>query len=492
MKTSNAVPRAGSGIPLLGHLWPLLRDPLGFLTGPAATGGVVEIGIGPGRLVLVRDLELTRQVLRDDRTFDKGGPLYHRIREILGSGLVNCPHGTHRRQRRLVQPAFRAASLADYAQAVTGRAAAMTTSWQHGQVVDVRTEAMTLTSEVLTTTLFSDSLPAPLRSRLLDDITTIGDGIYRRMLMPPPLDRLPTPGNRAYDRARIRLRAAIEAVIEERRAAPSGPADLLSALLAARDGEPGADGAAGPDGGGLTDGEINDTILAFFLAGTETTATTLAWALHLLAEHPAVEERLHREVDGVLAGRAATHADLAGLGLTGQVVLEALRLYPPVWFVTRTVTADTVLGGYELPRGTSVVCSPYLIHRTEEIHADQAAFDPDRWSPRPPDAPAARRRDAFLPFGGGARKCIGDTFALMEATLALATVAARWRLEHVEGTPVRPARGAVLRPQQLRMRVLARSATAATPTTRTPAVDQAPEPATGPARHIAPRARRDR
>ncbi|WP_262041697.1 cytochrome P450 [Streptomyces sp. Isolate_219] len=148
------------------------------------------------------------------------------------------------------------------------------------------------------------------------------------------------------------------------------------------------------------------------------------------------------------SGNPATHADLPRLELTERIIFETLRLYPQGWFLTRTVTHDTHLGGHPLPAGTSLAYSPYLIHHRPDLYTDPESFDPDRWDPKRPQPP----RHAFIPFATGARKCIGDTFAMAEATLALATITARWRLKHLPGHhQTRPVPGASIGPGELRM-----------------------------------------
>lgn len=434
------IPLAPHAWPLTGHLVPLARDPLAFLKSLPAHGALVRVHMGPVPLVVICDPELTHQALVDDRVFDKGGPVFERFRDVLGDGLSSCPHHAHRRLRRLAQPAFHSGRLPGYARTMTVCLEEVTGSWMPGRPLDVPTEMMSVTSQVTAATLFSESLPAAERGQLIDDVKTIAGGVFRRMLLVPPLDRLPTPGNRAYLRARTRLRHTCDLVIAERRADGTDHGDLLSALVAARDPEDG--------GRGMTDAEISDTILTVFLAGTETTASTLAWALDLLARHPEIEQRLHTEVDTVLRGNPATHADLPRLELTERIINETLRLYPQGWFLTRTVTHDTHLGGHPLPAGTSLAYSPYLIHHRPDLYTDPETFDPDRWDPKRPQPP----RHAFIPFATGARKCIGDTFAMAEATLALATITARWRLKHLPGHhQTRPVPGASIGPGELRM-----------------------------------------
>ncbi|MFB6839079.1 cytochrome P450 [Streptomyces sp. NPDC056361] len=444
MKDFRSIPTAPRGLPLVGHVVPLLRDPLAFLKSLPAFGDLVRIRLGPLAMVVICDPELTRRALLDDRVFDKGGPLYDRLREVIGDGVVSCRHQAHRRLRRLSQPAFHQARLPDYARAMTTCVQEAADSWSPGQVLDVPAEMMRVSSRIITATLFSDALPATAHGQLVEDVTTVVKSLYQRMFLIPPLDRLPTPGNRAHLAARARLHDTVERIVAERRADGADYGDLLSALVAAHDPE--------DDRSGMTSAEINDTIVSFVLAGIESTAATLSSALDLVARHPDVEARLHAEVDA-LGGEPATYADLPRLRLTEQVVNETLRLRPPGWFFTRVVTADTDLGGYALPAGTSVAYSPYLIHHRPDLHHDPETFAPDRWSDAHPQPP----RHAFLPFAAGARKCIGDSFSMVEATLALATIAARWRLEHVSGHRGRLAAAVTLELRDLRMRVRPRA-----------------------------------
>nr|BEK69097.1 cytochrome P450 [Kitasatospora purpeofusca] len=451
VKHPSTIPTAVGGLPLLGHLVPLVRNPLRFLARLAGDGDLVWIRLGPLRVPVVCDPVLTGQVLRDDRAFDKGGPVFDRGREVVGNGLVSCPYSDHRRQRRLLQPAFHFSRLPDYARAATTRVTETTDAWQDGQVLDVVTVMQELIAAMTTDTLFSAAAPPELLTEALADLNTVVSSLSAQMATPSPLNRLPIPAFRRYHRARARFPRTLNRIVTERRATGVDHGDLLSMMLTAHDPD------SGPARQTFTDAEITDQIVTFFLAATETTASALASALYLLGQHPEVEARLHEEVDAVLGGRPATHADLPRLELTDRILTETLRLWPPVWFLTRTCTADTEVGPYLIPAGKTVVYSPYLIHHRADLYPDPERFDPDRWAP---DNPAPPRRGAFLPFGGGARKCIGDRFATNAAVLALATIAARWRLAPVAGARVRPTcYGPALNPGGLRMRALARPAT---------------------------------
>lgn len=436
---------APGALPFVGHTLSLLHDPLRFVTSLPAHGDLVRIRIGPLEAIVVCTPELVRRVLVNDRIFDKDGPFFDRTREAFGDGLATCPHRLHRRQRRLAQPAFHPARLPGYARVMTKHVAEVSASWQDGQVLDVLSEMTTVTARTAVETMFSDALPSAVLGAVRDDFNTILANIYHRVVIPPPLDKLLVVSNRRYDRAQARLRRIVGRVVTDRRADGTDRGDLLSTLLTARD---------PADNQGLSDTEIVDQAITFLLAGSETTANALAWALHLVARHPEVEHRLHAEADTVLAGAAARFEDLPQLGLAAGVVTEALRMYPPAWMLARATTTDTCLGGHAIPAGSVVFYSPYLLHHLPDPFPDPDRFDPDRWAD---GGGAPPPRDAFIPFAGGARKCIGDTFASTEATLALATLAARWRLRLLPGRHVHPARAVLLHPRGLWMRATSRT-----------------------------------
>ncbi|NYH77436.1 pentalenene oxygenase [Actinopolyspora biskrensis] len=428
---------------MLGHLVPLLRDPLAFLSCLPRYGSLVRIHLGPATAVVVCDSGLTRHVLRDDRTFDKGGPFYARAREIAGDGVGSCPHDVHRRQRRLIQPAFHHRRLSDYAQVMTRVVEEVTGTWYDEEVLDLPREMFTVSSRILLDTIGAGACSSTVRSHMLTDVSTLFAGMYRRMLLPTQLDKLPTPGNRRYFRARARLRRTLGEIVVDRRLRDSDQGDLLSALLRVSSTE--------NDENEFSESELVDQLVTFFVAGTETVASTLAWAMYLLDQHPDVDRRLHTEAGNVLDGSAARHEHLPELELASRVVSETLRLYPPGWLFTRVSTAGTRLGTYDIPCGTHLVYSPYLVHHDQDLYDAPERFDPDRWgSPHKPTP------GSFIPFGDGARKCIGTEFALTEVTLALATIVARWRLQGLPGQHVRPALGVSLTPRTLRMRAIAR------------------------------------
>ncbi|MFF1379289.1 cytochrome P450 [Streptomyces sp. NPDC058308] len=444
----HTTPRAPGALPFAGHAPRMLRDPLRFLSSLPAQGDLVDVRLGTMKVTVVCDRELTRQLLLADDTCDKGGPWYDRIRETIGNGLVTCPHNVHRRQRRLIQPSFHPSRLPGYARTMIARATALSDGWHDGQVIDVPPLMLTLSMRALLQNLFSSTLPPQTAEDAIDDLGTILYAIHRRTVLPPALNRLPTVGNRRYHAAGQRLRRNLQTVIAGQRQAGRDHGDLLSAMLSARD--TADDGSEST----LADAEISDQLITFFAAGSETMANLLSWALHLLSRHPEIEKRLHAEVDSVLAGSPpACLDDLNRLPFLNRVMRETLRLYPPVWMVTREVTAETTLAAHVIPAGSAIMLSPYLLHRQSDVYPDPERFDPGRWdsahSPQPP-------RYAFIPFGLGPRKCIGDRYGTALAALALATFSSRWQLSALSDAEVRAVAHTSLAPATLRLRATAR------------------------------------
>ncbi|WP_424215970.1 cytochrome P450 (plasmid) [Streptomyces sp. BI20] len=462
------VPLAAGALPGIGHLLALARDPLGFLRSLPAQGPMVRIKAGPADMVMVCDPALVRAVLVDDRTFDKGGPFFERGLNTIGNGLVTCPHAQHRRQRRLSQPSFHPDRFPAYGEVFVAAAETTVAGWTDGAVVDVNPQTQALAIRAVLDTVFDGGLPPERFDDVIADLDALVDGIFRKMVTPPFLDRVPVLGLGRTERARDRIFATMDELIARGRAnlaadparepapapvpgaapgsapgaAPARREDLLSALIQAVDPESLAEG----ESPAFAPHELRDQVIAFFGAGAETTATTLSWALYLLARHPEIARRVRREVDGVLATGPLGHDRLPELDLTNRVIAEALRMYPPGWLINRTVTVDTELGGVRLRAGTGIAVSPYVLHHDPAHHPDPERFDPDRRLDHRPDR-------SFLPFGTGARKCIGDRFALAEAGLALAVIASRTVLEPVDTRPVRPHLATTISPRGLRLRV---------------------------------------
>ncbi len=397
------------------------RDPLVTLERIAGRyGDVAGFTFGPDREILLTDPELIREVLvTRQRAFAKGRALQV-TRRVIGNGLLTNEGDIHLRQRRLMQPLFGHRRIGEYAETMVACADRVQARWRDGEELDAHEEMARLTLTIVGRTVFAADVEGEASE--IGEALTVSLEAVNRLIYPwgPVLERLPLPSTRRFLRARERLDATIFRLIEQRRAAPGG-GDLLSLLLAAQDAE-----------GGMSDEQVRDEAMTIFLAGHETTAVWLTWTWLLLARNPAAEARLHAELDEVLDGRLPTPDDLPALVYTERVLRESLRVYPPVWLLTRRALEDLELGGHRVPAGTSVLASQWLTHRDPRWWPDPLAFRPERWE----EDGAARPSHAFFPFGAGTRVCIGEGFAWLEARLALATIASRWRLRPAPGAEV--------------------------------------------------------
>ncbi|MEH1128142.1 cytochrome P450 [Micromonospora sp. CPCC 206061] len=437
-------PTAPDRLPLLGHALALRRRPLDFLQSVRRLGDVVRVYLGPRPAYVVNDPELVRHVLvTEARRFDKGA-FFDKVRAIVGNGLVSSNGAFHLRQRRLMQPAFHRGQIAGYADIMSDYITKWSASWRPGQVLSVHDEMHEIALTLIGKTLFSSDLGEEAVAEVKRSIPIIRDGVTRRTLSPVELlEKLPTPANRRFEQAIVRTRRVIDQVIEAYRADDTDHHDLLTMLLRARDRDTGET---------MTAEQVSDEVVTIMLAGSETTANTMAWAFYRLGQHTDIADRVAAEAADVLGGRRVRYDDLERLEYTGRVLSEVVRLYP-LWLVMRRSVTDVRIGDVPLPRDTQVILSPLAMHRDPELFADPLSFDPDRWLP---ERAAAIPKHAFIPFGSGNRQCIGDGFGWTEAMIALTTIAARWRLTPVPGRPVSEAVAATVYPSQLPMTVEAR------------------------------------
>lgn len=444
--------------PLLGHFLPLRRDPLRFLDSLRGQGELVVVKVGPLRFVVVCDALLAHEVLTDLRTFDRTGPVYDRSRRAMGSGVATTPYPDHRRQRLIMQPAFHASHLPGYAEVMRKQTAALVDGWRDGEVVDLVDEMFRLTTSIALRALFSTQLDPSDADKLRSAFEVFLRGSYMQLTFGPLLGRLPLPANLRYQAALRQWRSQVRDLIARYRGAGGDRPDLMGRLLSAR----------GEDGGGLTDEELSDQVAVLLLAGAETTSAALTWAMYLLCTHPDVLSAASAEAGRVLEGAVADWAHYPDLDLTARVIQEALRLYPPSWILQRTTTRETQLGAQVLPAGTLILVSQYVLHRDPNVFPEPDRFDPDRWlalgraapTTTPTTtlaaAPAIARR-AYVPFGGGPTKCLGEQFATAEAVLALASILARWTPRLLDPHAARkPDCRLVLLPRHLPVRLTAR------------------------------------
>jgi cytochrome P450 len=355
------------------------------------------------------------------------------MRPLGGNGVFLSEGEFWRRQRRLVQPAFHRARINAYADIMVRYTRQMLDTWRTGDIRDVHQEMKAVTLRIAAKTLFDAEVEA---DEVGAAVTTAAHEIQSKInslsfLVPYSV---PTPGHLRLRGAVRRLDAIVYRIIAHRRAAGEDRGDLLSMLLHAQD----------DDGARMTDQQLRDEVMTLFIAGHETTALALTWALHLLGQHPEAAARLAVEAEDVLGGRAATPADIPYLVFTERVVKEALRLFPPAWVMGREAVDDCVIGGYAVPEGTVMLFSQWVLHRDPRFYTTPDAFDPDRWTD---NFERHRPRYAYFPLGGGQRLCIGGAFAMMEAVLVLATIGQRFQLTPVPGHVVELLPEITLRPK---------------------------------------------
>ncbi|MGI5396704.1 cytochrome P450 [Streptomyces sp. CA-251251] len=436
------IPRAAGSLPLLGHAVQLLRDNLGFIASLRTHyGPLVEITLQPGtRTLVVQDPGLIRTMLTElGPSLDKGR-FFEKMGQLLGDSVVTAAGQAHVRKRRQLQPAFGRGEIARYVDTMRGETEAVVDGWTRGREIDVREAMVGLSLDMLAKTVFSGSLDEATFRRLRADLSVVMNGVGARVMLPDWVERLPLPVNRRFTAARDAVRATIDRAVTGLRASGHDTGDMLSLLLRTTDEETGRP---------LTGHRISSEILTLAVAGTETTASVLSWVLYELARNPGARERTLAEVDEVLGDRPVTFDDLGRLPYLRRVIDETLRLHHTGWLVTRRTVTGTRLGPWTVPAGTELAYCQHALHRDPELFPDPLVFDPDRWLDGDPPRPT----HAFLPFGAGKHKCIGDRYALTELLTAIATITRRVRLDLAPGRTVRPVAAATVRPRTLRMTV---------------------------------------
>ena len=371
------------------------------------------------------------------------------LKRLLGDGLLNSNGALWRRQRRLIQPAFRRERLEEYAGLVVEHAEELLDGYHDGQRLNVSREMMELTLRIVSKALFDHRVHGET-DRVAESMR-----VFRRsfasldMLLP---DWLPTPPKQRALSALADMDAIIYELID--RPARAEGRDLVTVLKAQTDEH---------DGSRMTRKQLRDELVTLFLAGHETTSHALSWTFHLLARHPEVTHKLQQEFDRVLKGRLPTFRDLEQLSYAEQVLSEAVRLYPPAYVIARVAAEDAQVGGHTIPRGADVVLWVYHTHHDGRWFPDPERFDPERFSP---ERRKALSSCAYLPFGAGTRICIGKQFAIMEALLVLACTSRRFTLSSEPGSVVERDMSVTLAPKGgLPMRIHARKASSSLPQT---------------------------
>ena len=431
-----AMPEGPNTRGLLGDMPPFRRDPLNFMLHCAHTyGDVVPFRFGPRRAFLLCNPDDIEEVLVTQyRNFSKG-PALRRSTPLFGNGLLTSEGDFWRRQRKLAQPAFHRERITGYAQIMVDETLKRLAGWQDGQTLDIHHEMMQLTMPIALKTLFGGELEQPDRvSHALEMAQeNFARWIHYITMLPA---WAPTPTVPGLTRAIRDLDSIVHKLIAERRASGEDRGDLLSMLLRVQDEE---------NGEGMSDKQLRDEVLTLFLAGHDTTALTLTWALYQIAQQPEVEAKVQEEVQTVLGDCIPTAADRPNLKYIEQVVQETMRLYPPAWTIGRSVLQDCAIGGRTFEAGSTLIMSQWVVHRDARWFPDPEAFLPERWAD---DFAKSLPRFSYFPFGGGPRVCIGNTFALMETVLILAAILQRWKPALVPGQSVVLNPAVTLRPRE--------------------------------------------
>jgi cytochrome P450 len=434
-----------------GNFLAFRRNPLTFFTKTARTyGDVARLSFGSQPAYLVSHPAFIEDILvTSAKKFMKGVAL-QRAKKLLGEGLLTSEGQLHLQRRRTIQPLFHRQQVQIFAEAMVKHALRWRETITDGATIDVTAEMGGLTLAIVGDTLFSTNVQQDadeVREALTDAVQSFAYALLPGIEV---FERLPIGPFVKVRKARARLDTIIHRVIAERRAQPSAfthgasadHVDLIAMLLAARDPE-------NPSEPGMSDQQIRDEAMTIFLAGYETTANAMAWTWHLLGSAPHVVEKLHDEIRHVLGDRPPTVDDVTRLEYTRSVIAESMRIYPPAWTMGRRALEPHQIGDYEIEKDALVLTSQWVVHHDPRWWPDPLAFRPERWRPE-----ARRLRFSYFPFGGGARLCIGESFAWTEAILLLAAIAQRWSFTPV--TPPTPEPRITLRPRDLTMRAAAR------------------------------------
>jgi cytochrome P450 len=429
------LPPSLPGTPGLGVLPALKRDVLGTIErAHRECGEVVRLQAGPpglrSTLYTIFHPDGVRRVLATEAdAYRKENRFYQEIRWSLGDGLLNSQDDRWKRQRRFIQPLFTRKRIDTYAEGMGAEAGTLAGRWRAavdaGEPIDLHAEMSRVTLRIVGGLLFGADVERAVPV-VAQAFPVLGEYARLRSYSPAPLPRSwPLPANRRAAHARDAVYGICDEMIAERRAAGATGSDLMSLLIAARD-----------DGQALDDEEIRDQVLIFLLAGHDTTAIALTFALHLLGHHPEEQARVRAEVEEVAGDRTPGAAEVQRLAYTTMVLKEAMRLYPPAWATGRRVAAGDEVGGYAIPPGSDVMVSPWVTHRHPEFWEAPERFDPERFTP---EAEAARHRHAYFPFGAGPRACIGQYFSMLEAAILLAVIVRDHELESVaDRVPLAP------------------------------------------------------
>lgn len=433
------LPVGTSGLPFIGSMAEFARDPIKFVTRLQRDyGDVAAFSLMGNKSVLVSNPnDVDRVLLETGKRYDHGkrNPSLA-MQKILGNGLVTSEGDFWKRQRKLVAPAFHHQSIKKYADQMVEYTQDLAASWQNGATRDIHQDMMSLTQRIIMKVLFD----VDVQGTVMGGLTGSFDAMMQAMgaeqtgieaILP---DFIPTSSRRHMQEAVTYVNGLLMEMIEQRRKEGSDQRDLLTMFMETRDDE----------GQPMSDDQLLDEIRTLYLAGHETTATTLSWAWVLLSQNPEAYAKVEAEVDRVLNGRTPTADDVQQLSYCNAVIKEALRCYPVAWITRRVPLEDVEIGGYHIAEGTFVFLSPWVLHHDPRWFDQPDMFMPERWLKDKSEQPL---REAYMPFGGGPRICIGNGFAMMESVLLLATLAQQYHVALLPDQRVEIELAGTLRPK---------------------------------------------
>jgi cytochrome P450 len=427
------------GHPILGSIREIQRDNVqAFMDAWLEYGDIVHFR-GPLTINLLVHPDYVEQVLRNNvANYPRPEFVTDKLKSIVGEGLVAAEGERWANARRVTQPAFDPELINGYGKTMIETTGEMLERWsgyvERGQQLDIKSEMMHISLANLATALFKFDLREAL-DHIEPAVAFALAHTNRRLTSPVDPQRLPLPSSKRFVQALGGLNELIYRIIGEHRKAAGGPEGFFKLLLASQDPETGAP---------ITDQRARDEVIGFFIAGHETVSSALTWTFFLLSQNPDCWRKLKAEIDDVLGGRTPTVEDIPNLKYTEYVLLEAMRLYPPIFVLMRRALDDDNVGGYHIPKDSTVVLCSYVTHRHPQFWDNPEGFDPDRFKP---ERSAGLPRMAYFPYGGGPRKCIGNTFAALEMPLVVAMVTQRYRLNLVPGQVVFPEPAISLRPR---------------------------------------------
>ena len=405
--------------------------------------------LGRLHVYLINNPDYIEKILIYDHSNFSKGPRLQSAKRLLGEGLVTSEGEFHKSQRKLIQPLFLPKKISSYGAIMTDRALRMIQEWKNGSVVNIHSELMKVTLSIICKSVMDYDMESK-QARDFGNAFSITKKYASRLQHPlgQILDRVPILPKVAQAKgAGKTLNTIVYGLISERRKVIEkgtndksfSGADLLSKLIKVQ-----AD-----DGSIMTDKQLRDEIITILIAGHETTSNALTWTYYLLSQNPQVERRVFEEIDSVLGGNSEEYkqpsiADLPKLNYVEKVFREAMRLYPPVWTMGRFVQNDYTLGGYTIPKGSSLMFSQYVMHHNTKYYDNPESFDPDRWTE---EFKMHLPRFSYFPFGGGIRGCVGEPFAWQEGILLIATISSYWSMRLAPNQSVKLQPGITLNPK---------------------------------------------